>query len=163
MSEFIIKVPASDADIRACFPVMRELRPAYTEEQFLAQVRRQMANDRFKLACVELEKPLGLEVQSVAGFRMGECLAWGRFMYVDDLVTRESARSTGCGAKLLHWLIAHARENGCGQFHLDSGVQRFAAHRFYLTQRMEIVGHHFALKLDPLPAMRHARGGILGA
>lgn len=163
MPEVIIKVPSSDADIRACFPVMHELRPTYSEEQFVAQVRRQMANDRYKLACVEVEKALGFEVQSVAGFRMGECLAWGRFMYVDDLVSRENARSTGCGGKLLHWLIAHAREHGCAQFHLDSGVQRFAAHRFYLTHRMEITGHHFALKLNPLPAMPQARGGILGA
>jgi hypothetical protein len=31
--------------------------------------------------------------------------------------------------------------------HLDSGVQRFAAHRFYLARRMDITCHHFALKL----------------
>jgi len=163
MPETRIILPATDSDIRDCYSVMRELRPAYAEEQFMAQVRRQMANDRYKLACCQTQTPLGWEVQSVAGFRIGECLAWGRFMYVDDLVTRESARSTGCGGKLLQWLTNYAREQGCGEFHLDSGVHRFGAHRFYLAQRMDITSHHFATKLNPLPAMPQARGGILGA
>jgi hypothetical protein len=30
---------------------------------------------------------------------------------------------------------------------LDSGVQRFGAHRFYLRRRMDITSHHFALDL----------------
>jgi len=37
------------------------------------------------------------------------------------------------------------------QLHLDSGVQRFSAHRFYLSKRMEISSHHFSLKLDSTP------------
>ena len=40
-------------------------------------------------------------VVAVAGFRVGENLAWGRFLYVDDLVTLPSHRSKGYGAKLL--------------------------------------------------------------
>ena len=39
-----------------------------------------------------------------AGFRVAECLAWGRFLYVDDLVTVGSARFRGCGQRLLDWL-----------------------------------------------------------
>ena len=30
--------------------------------------------------------------------------------------------------------------------HLDSGVQRFGAHRFYLASRMDIIAHHFSMK-----------------
>jgi coproporphyrinogen III oxidase len=46
------------------------------------------------------------------------------------------------------WPIsAAARLAGGGELHLDSGVQRFDAHRFYLRHRMAIVGHHFALPL----------------
>jgi hypothetical protein len=30
---------------------------------------------------------------------------------------------------------------------LDSGVQRFGAHRFYLRRRMNITSHHFAIDL----------------
>ncbi|GMR05632.1 MAG: hypothetical protein BMS9Abin25_0207 [Gammaproteobacteria bacterium] len=35
---------------------------------------------------------------------MGNNLAWGRFLYVDDLVTSSSAWSQGHGSPLLAWL-----------------------------------------------------------
>ena len=69
------------------------------------------------------------------------------FCYVDDLVTDESERSLGYGGALFDWLVAEARAEGCGKLELDSGVQRFAAHRFYLTKRMIISSHHFSLEL----------------
>ena len=137
-----IGVAETPEDIARCFPVMRELRPHFEMEGFLAQVERQRA-DGYRLAFVEAD---GV-VEACAGFRVLENLAWGRFLYVDDLVTAESARSHGDGAQLMDWLIAQARAAGCAQLHLDSGVQRFAAHRFYLRERMEITSHHFALKL----------------
>jgi hypothetical protein len=48
---------------------------------------------------------------------------------------------------MLDWLIERARGEGCQSFELDSGVQRFDAHRFYLSNRMIISSHHFRLKL----------------
>lgn len=129
-------------DIARCFSVMRELRPRFELAVFIPQVQRQQ-RDGYRLAFVEAD---GV-VEACAGFRLSENLAWGRFLYVDDLVTAESARSRGHGARLMEWLIEQARSAGCAQLHLDSGVQRFAAHRFYLRERMEITSHHFGLKL----------------
>jgi hypothetical protein len=51
------------------------------------------------------------------------------------------------GGALFDWLVQLAREHECRELHLDSGVQRFDAHRFYLGKRMHITSHHFALKL----------------
>jgi hypothetical protein len=48
---------------------------------------------------------------------------------------------------LLDWMIERAREENCKSLELDSGVQRFDAHRFYLTNRMVISSHHFRLVL----------------
>jgi len=73
--------------------------------------------------------------------------AWSKFLYVDDLVSKSGERSKGYGGALFDWLVEYAREDNCDQFHLDSGVQRFAAHRFYLIKRMSIESHHFGLKL----------------
>lgn len=86
-------------------------------------------------------------MKAVAGFRISECLAWGRFLYVDDLVASANDRSKGYGGTLFDWLVAYARDAGCDEFHLDSAVHRFAAHRFYLNKRMAIEAHHFGLKL----------------
>jgi GNAT superfamily N-acetyltransferase len=133
----------SDEQIGACFPVMAQLRPHLTTTTFLERVRQQ------KRAGYELVYLLSKEeVACVAGYRVSECLAWGRFLYVDDLVTAGGVRSQGHGQKMFAWLVAQARAAGCAELHLDSGVQRFVAHRFYLQQRMDLTSHHFALKLS---------------
>lgn len=141
MSE-TIAIANTDDEIRNCYAVMAELRPHVTGDEFLPRVKRQAAIADYKLAYVE-----DGEVRAVAGFRISECLAWGKFMYVDDLVSKSSDRSKGYGGKLIDWLIDYARKADCDQLHLDSGVHRFDAHRFYLNKRMFIEAHHFGLKL----------------
>lgn len=121
---------------------MKELRTALKQSDFVAQVRR-IEQDGFRLTYVED----GATVKAVAGFRILENLANGKFLYVDDLVTDPRARSRGYGQLLFDWLVKHARSNGCAALTLDSGVQRFAAHRFYLGNRMDITSHHFSLGL----------------
>ena len=74
-------------------------------------------------------------------------LARGRNLYVDDLATLPDERSKGWGGRLFEWLEAEARRQGCAELHLDSGVQRGGAHRFYFRRRMTISAYHFALKL----------------
>jgi GNAT superfamily N-acetyltransferase len=141
-SRYEIALARADADIQRCFAVMQELRPHLTAAAFLTQVKRQMAQG-YCLAFLEFEK----EVRAAAGYRISEHLAWAKICYVDDLVTRAADRSQGHGGALFDWLVAEAVKAGCSEFHLDSGVQRFGAHRFYLAKRMEITSHHFALKL----------------
>jgi len=68
-------------------------------------------------------------------------------MYVDDLVSDQNGRSKNYGKQMLAWLMDEARKNGCKEFHLDSGVQRHAAHRFYLRERMDISCFHFGKKI----------------
>ena len=87
-------------------------------------------------------------MRAVAGYRFLDSLFSGKDLYVDDLVTRERNRSKGFGAHLLDWLIEQAREHGCESLELDSGVQRFDAHRFYFSKRMSISSYHFPIKID---------------
>lgn len=83
------------------------------------------------------------EAAAVAGFRTAHSLAWGYYLYVDDLSTRAAFRKRGHGASLMQWIAEEARRLGCNQLHLDSGVHRHDAHRLYLNQRMDITSHHF--------------------
>jgi GNAT superfamily N-acetyltransferase len=121
---------------------MAQLRPHVKEKDFVAVVRRQFG-EGYRIAFIRRKK----KVAAVAGFRVQHSLGCGRFCYVDDLVTDEQARSRGLGAELLDWLCDFARSVGCNRLELDSGVQRFAAHRFYLRHRMFISCHHFSLEL----------------
>ena len=131
-------LPATD-DILRCFPLMADLRPHLREDEFVSRVRGQQREHGYRLAVLEEDGA----VRAVAGFRIAECLAWGRFLYVDDLVTARSVRFRGYGQQLFDWLLAEARREGCEQLHLDSGVQRYEAHGFYLKNRLHITSHHF--------------------
>lgn len=133
----------ADADIARCEPVMLELRPHLANRDFVAIVRRQQATG-YRLAYLEEDG----EVRTVAGYRFMDTLCCGKILYVDDLVTRAADRSSGYGGLLFDWLVEQARAAQCDELHLDSGVQRFDAHRFYVCRGMNIVWHHFSLKLD---------------
>lgn len=133
----------SDAEIRACFAAMHDLRPHLTEETFVAQVKRQRENHGYTLVAAIAAG----QTVAVAGYRVAEYLAWGRVLYIDDLVTPTTQRKAGHGGALLDWLLARAHELGCTQLHLDSGVQRHDAHRLYLGRKLQITSHHFAKAL----------------
>jgi ribosomal protein S18 acetylase RimI-like enzyme len=86
------------------------------------------------------------QAAAVAGFRICHSIAWGHYLYVDDLSTLPQARRRGHARELLDWLLEEAGRLGCDQFHLDSGVglDRADAHRLYLNAGMVIACHHFA-------------------
>ena len=138
----IVEVRDDDA-LLACWPVMAQLRPHVGRDVFVGRVREQLQTG-YRVACLRDGEAV---VRAVAGYRIGKNLAWGAHLYVDDLATDAAERSRGHGAKLFAWLVDEARRNGCAQLHLDSGVARFDAHRFYLRHRMRIASHHFVLDL----------------
>ena len=145
----------TDADLARCLPVMVQLRPKLTPADFLARVRRQAAQG-YKLAALESggteDGSAGREVCSLAGFRLLEMLYSGPQLYIDDLITDSASRSQQHGDKLFAWVRDYAVAHGCAQLHLDSGVHRRDAHRFYFRQRMFIDDFHFVLNLTPPPA-----------
>lgn len=139
-----IALAESDSDIARCFPVMAQLRPHLVAADFVARVRRMQA-EGFHLAFLEEAGA----VRAVAGYRYQDKLFSGQNLYVDDLVTDATQRSRGHGAALLGWLVAEARRHGCVQLELDSGVQRFDAHRFYFRECMHVSAYHFVTPLAP--------------
>lgn len=123
-------------------PVLQELRPGLTAEQ-LAQVQAAGHPQGLRFtAALDDDRCLG-----VMGWRVLHKTFGLRELYVDDLVTTATTRSTGVGKALLEHAVEQGRAAGCSQLALDSGVQRFDAHRFYLRERMKIASHHFTRAL----------------
>lgn len=144
----VIQRMVTPAEIDATFAVMRQLRPALVAADYRVTVQRMMQSGFHLAATLEGAADSATPVvRAVAGYRFGESLAWGRYLYVDDLVTDGGARSRGFGKHLLDWLKAEARGHACAELHLDSGVQRHGAHRFYLRERMDIASYHFRIPL----------------
>jgi GNAT superfamily N-acetyltransferase len=130
------------------FPAMAALRPHFAEERaFVARVDEVQRAEGYRLVGVFEDAPHAL---AVAGFRVGHMLAWGRFLYVDDLSTLPEARRRGYGMQLLEWLRAEAERLDCDQLHLDSGVgpDRIDAHRLYFNAGLAITSFHFARRLE---------------
>ena len=137
-----VRLAQTDKEIQACFRVMQELRTALQETEFVPKIR-QLEETGYSLAYLTQDE----KIVAVAGFRLGESLAWKRYLYVDDLVTLHRERSKGYGATLLNWLKEFAVQAGCEQLHLDSGVQRKDAHRFYEREAMQRTSYHYAISL----------------
>ncbi|MGJ7543222.1 GNAT family N-acetyltransferase [Variovorax sp. LT1R16] len=121
----------TDAELRACWPVMQQLRPhLQSADDFIARVHR-MRNDGYRLLAVWQ----GDTPRALAGYRLQENLVYGgRFLYVDDLVTDEAARGTQWGARLIEATTRVANEAGCVRFVLDTGLSNALAQRFYFRQ-----------------------------
>jgi ribosomal protein S18 acetylase RimI-like enzyme len=121
---------------------MAELRPHIQLDEFLPVVQRLT-----KIAGFQLAYLVDDEIKAVAGFRISEWLAGGKYLEIEDLVTKDSERSKGYGGQLFDWLVEHAKENDCQQVRLVSRVSRLAAHRFYLRKGMNLESHYFSMNL----------------
>jgi GNAT superfamily N-acetyltransferase len=152
MGKMEILPATSEVEIAACYPAFKVLRPHLAEEEFVSRVQRQQL-EGYRLIYAAESKC----VVAAAGYRFLEFLAWGRVLYVDDLITLSDKRGAGYGGALMNWLIAHGREKKCDELHLDSGYQRQDAHRLYLNKGLQLGCHHFSMKLGPIAGIARIR------
>jgi len=134
----------SEAEAKQCFPIMQILRPKLDEEEFLKRFTAQKKENYQLIACVDEMT----DVSALAGFRILNYMAWGKILYVDDLVTDPKKKRKGFGGALLGWMKKKAKEEGCDEIHLDTGYTRQDAHRLYLNKGFELSSHHLSMKLS---------------
>jgi GNAT superfamily N-acetyltransferase len=134
-------------ETQLAFEAMRALRPGLRDEaEFVSRVNDVQRLEGYRLVAsldAGEERP-----SAVAGFRTGHGLAWGFYLYVDDLSTLPGARRRGHGSALMRWLLEEASRLGCDSLHLDSGVssERIDAHRLYFNHGLAITSYHFAAR-----------------
>jgi hypothetical protein len=124
---------------------LHALRPHLADrDAFIAQVDGRQRAEGYRI--VAAFEPGAEQASAAAGFRLVHNLAWGRFLYVDDLSTVPAARRRGHAGRLLAWIGDEARRERCDAVHLDSGVgpERQDAHRRYFDAGMRISSYHFS-------------------
>lgn len=132
-----------EEDIRAAYPLMRQLRPQLDSAQaFVQRWQHQRTQGYRLLALWNGSQPLGL-----AGFRVQDNLVHGRFVYVDDLVIDASCRSQGYGKRLIDAVKAEAKALDCSQLLLDAAMGNALGHRFYYRQGLLATALRFSLML----------------
>lgn len=132
----------NNTQLAKCFDVIVQLRSNLDIKQFVQCVRVQ-EEENYHLVAVEKDG----EIEAVMGYRYVNNLYLGYHIYVDDLVTNSKTRSKGYGEFLINWISKKAKNESISHIDLDSGVQRFKAHKFYLNNNFEITSHHFLLKI----------------
>jgi GNAT superfamily N-acetyltransferase len=136
----IVSLSFEDANkVRACFRLFLALRPHLVEQEFVDQLRRQ-AGEGYRVAFIEID---GSPV-AAAGYRFAHFLAWGKVLYIDDLITDPLRKHKGLAGSLLDWLVAEATKGKCDAVHLDTGYARNDAHRLYLNKGFILNCHHMA-------------------
>lgn len=140
----------STHEIGLGFEAMRELRTQLTNEtEYLDRVTTQMAEGYRQVASFDEER-----VVAIAGFRRVRNLAWGNYLYIDDLSTLPDARGRGHASGLVRWIKAEAMRMEVDEIHLDSGVQesRRDAHELYFRQGFRINSYHFSMAVGATQA-----------
>ncbi len=138
-----INLAITDQEILLCFPVYKELRPHLIDEKkFVMQVKNQQKAG-FALNYIEESEM----VTACVGYRFLDTLAWGKIIYVDDLITKEHVRGRGYANLLLEYIDEQAKKLSCNEIHLDTGYQRYDAHRLYLKNGFKLICHHLSKSL----------------
>jgi GNAT superfamily N-acetyltransferase len=133
-------VAHSAEEVRRCGALLRELRPHLGSADAVVTAWEVQVREGYRLAYLQ---PDGEPVAAI-GYRRMTTLAWGRVLYIDDLVVDPRQRGRGLGTILMGHAFSAAKAEGCDEVHLDSGFARHAAHRLYLHHGMELRCHHFA-------------------
>ena len=129
-------------------PALLELRPnAGPQDALISRIDVQREDGYRIVAAFDDDER---DAAAVIGFKVTENLVWGRYLYIEDVVTRAAGRGRGHAPALMAWVLDEARRAGCGQVHLNSGVDsnRRSAHRFYFNSGMRVSAHHFSMELD---------------
>jgi ribosomal protein S18 acetylase RimI-like enzyme len=115
------------AEVRSIFPLMQQLRPHLISADELVERWQRQTQDSYRIvALYDAERLCAL-----AGYRVQENLVYGRFLYLDDLVSDANARSKGYGAMLIAHVLEQAAALACSKLVLDTALSNSLAQRFY--------------------------------
>jgi GNAT superfamily N-acetyltransferase len=139
-----IQAAIDEKDVRRCWEPYKELRPHLRSCEELVERWRVQSREGFQIIYIAE----GEIAVAVAGYRFLNTLAWGRILYIDDLVALASRHKTGLGMALLKHLREEAKRKGCDAVHLDTGYHRHLAHLAYVRNGFRFDCHHLACPVE---------------
>lgn len=122
-------------DLERCYPVMKELRPHLSFEDYISIYEQAHASDGYEIVAIEDKE----QILALMGYRFLSDFVRGKHIYVDDLVSTAKARSQGLGAELLKFAESVAEATECRSLRLCTGIENERGIQFYVrngwTQR----------------------------
>ena len=117
----------SHLDLERFYPVMKELRKDLSFPDFLSLYEKAHSNDEYEIVGFECNG----KIVAAMGYRILYDFVHGKHLYIDDLVSTESLRSKGLGAKLLRYAEQLAKESSCKGLRLCTGIENAKGKKFY--------------------------------
>lgn len=124
MKTFVVK---TEADLKRCFPLIKELRTHLSWEDFSSIYKDTHDHAGYEIVAVEEDG----QILALMGYRFLSDFIRGKHIYVDDLVTTEKSRSKGLGADLLRYAEDLAKRTGCKSLRLCTGIENEQGVKFY--------------------------------
>ena len=129
-------------EIIAVFPVLSHMYPDLTLDEYKTIIPKRLNEGYRMVAVFDGEKCV-----CAAGFWIGVRFYCGKFMQLDNMVSLPNARSKGAGKLLVDWIKSLAKTEGCNKIILDTYVENFEAHKFFLREGFIIRGYHLNYNL----------------
>jgi GNAT superfamily N-acetyltransferase len=124
--------------------VLKELYPSLTPENYLADLKEMLPNNRYgQVAVFDGDTCVG-----VSGYWIGTKLWCGKYLEIDNLVVSAKVRSKGVGKMIFDYLAEKAQQEECSMVSLDSYTSNFKAHKFFYNEGFAPKGFHFINILD---------------
>lgn len=122
-----IVVARTKLDLERCFPIIKELRPNLSLNDYMSIYEQAHKDDGYEIVAIE-EKD---NILAVMGYRILHDFIRGKHIYIDDLVSTEKIRSKGLGAELLGYAEKVAKELSCNGLRLCTGLDNERGMKFY--------------------------------
>lgn len=126
MSQKIIQIQ-NQSDLEKCFPILKELRPHLSLEDYLTMYAEAHEQNQYEIVAIKQSN----QIVAVMGFRFMTDFVRGRHLYIDDLIITEKVRSKGLGAELLKHAESIAQHKNCKTLRLCTGVENERGMKFY--------------------------------
>lgn len=122
-----IVIIRSQSELEQVYPLMKELRPHITLQNFLDIYHQSHKTTGYEIAALKQDN----QILAIMGYRILFDYVHGKHCYIDDLVSSEKQRSKGYGAKLLKFAEQFAQDNGCTGLRLCTGTENERGKKFY--------------------------------
>jgi len=122
-----IVIMRSQSELEQAYPLMKELRPHITLQNFLDTYYQSHKTTGYEIAALKHDN----QILAIMGYRILYDYVHGKHCYIDDLVSSEKQRSKGYGAQLLQYAEQFAQDNGCTGLRLCTGIENERGKKFY--------------------------------
>lgn len=123
--------------------IILQLYPKMSVNKYQMYLQEMIPHNYKQLAVFENEICAG-----ITGFWFGTKLWTGRYLEIDNFVTRPSHRKKGIAKLMTDYIADKAHNLGCTCIVLDAFTGNFDAHRFYYNQGYVPRGFHFIKTID---------------